>query len=109
MYSITSVVYGIPVNSALSRYLLENYDDPEYEIDGFTELYHGGIAGRMCGFIGAELSTWDETEDLVRVSGLRMQPTDEERQKVDNMIAALPQGLRDVAADPDVYLVFSSS
>lgn len=119
MYSIVQVIYGtyVPHNSHIQSEIPRLLDEDGRECcpDGwmddeepFTTHYHGGSEYPPC-WVGVTLCEFDEATDAIKVSDLRLTPTDEQRYQTQQLMDQLPQSIRDILPPVDVYFVFCSS
>ena len=117
MYTIGNIVYGVPINEALSNLLLDwkkNLTEEEYaekfnedgQLIGFNMLYHGGADG-LVGYCGVGLGDFDEI-DSVLISELPY-PTEEQIREAQTKIDALPNEVKELIDEPGHYIVWSSS
>lgn len=120
MYSIQSIIYGVPITEAVSNYFMTRNDPEEY---GFTTLYHGGASG-FVGFCGVQLGEdLDECGNFTRidqktiiqynVEGKQqialLNPTDEQKLEAQKKVDALSEELRSLCPAIGTYLIYSTS
>lgn len=67
MYAIATIIYGIPITSALSR--KADKDEMYLEECGFEMLYSGGAEDDV-GYMGYKCGEFDECADAIRFSEL---------------------------------------
>jgi hypothetical protein len=102
MYAELTVVYGVPWTANLAR----KYDEPEEF--GFSTLYSGS-AEFFPGYLGEVLWRTDETTNFFALTDVPTQPTDEQKEKVDAAVAALPDEVKKELPSIDVYFIWSTS
>ena len=130
MYSITDVIYGIPLTEELSLFFHEMDCEPENV--GFETLYTGS-GDFPPGYLGVSLDGWDECSAYRKASDLKMQPTQQQKDEYQAKLKAMHTDAKELFAelkeensdldDPqkiyenfvkllpeiDVYLIFSTS
>lgn len=112
--AVVTAIYGVPINQAIHNKMLEMEEDPDsgwFEDKngtcGFTTLY-SGHAMRTVGYCGVKLDGFNEFKD-VRVSKLKLEPTDKQKKEAQERIDALPEAFDDLVGDPDVFFVMSTT
>lgn len=115
-YVIGNIVYGCPINDALSTLIeqvemdeahpLSEYYDDDYPL-GF-ETYYSGHAYGTVGAFGVSLGRINECSN-VRVGDLTLEPTEEQKADVEKRFAELPKAVRDLCDPLDTYIVWSTS
>lgn len=115
MYSIVTVIYGVPLNIAVSRKInsWESDEDSPWSEDndgtcGFVATYHDG-SSELIGYCGVELDTFDECRSSRKVSELNLQPTKEQVVEAKDKIAKLHPALHDLIDEESIYFIFSTS
>ena len=127
MYSISNVIVGVPLTSALDKLLREweVNDDPrwrEWEDLGFETFYHGG-ADQAMGFCGVHLGRFDECGEYILVNGdklnyvgfhggsrvIPLKPTVEQEAEAKAKVDALDPEIRKLCPEFGVYIVQSTS
>ena len=117
MYSIGTVIYGVPIDKKLDKALEKlGYDDPE--VLGFVVLY-SGVAEHTVGYIGVALSEFNVIDDmridvdaLELVTGkdrLSFDPTMNQISDAEALINALPDKVKKILRPPAVHLIWSTS
>ena len=120
MYSIQTIIYGIPLTPEIHKLLESLKLDAEGE--GFTILYSGS-SQYMPGYCGVELGQLDEAADYVRIETDKMVcisrdggndsfalwPIPTTLAEANKMMAALREDIRKIAPPPGVYLIYSTS
>lgn len=125
MYSIGTIIYGIPINEAISARIRaweegldgEGNDLPDdgeerwFEDNegtcGFTTQYHGSADG-LVGFCGVELCQMNESKD-VNVKDLILVPTPKQIKEAEEKLALLHSELRALGDEVGVYIIWSTS
>ena len=107
-YAKALVVYGIPMDSALFDAFGGHDEEPEDF--GFQSLYSGS-SNITPGYYGIVLDKFDETKDVMDVSRLHLQPSDEEMQEFGKMLRdkPLPDWILEASMDVGVYFVWFTS
>jgi len=105
MYSIVTVIYGIPITPEVSALSVEDPD--ELEDFGYTIQYHGNSSDTV-GYCGVELDSFNECQTALSVDKIKTTPTEE--QKLESfrrvhMLSAKHRG----SAKIGVYYIFSTS
>ena len=119
MYSIITVIYGIPLTQELEERNSDLIDaDPEesdptihedMEEYGF-EIMYTGSGNHTPGYCGVELSEFDECSDsYLPISEVAMVPTDEQKAEAHAKIEALDDRFKDLLPAVSVYFIFSTS
>ncbi len=129
MYSIQTVIYGIPITVAVAEKIIEMENDPnsgwfedEHGVCGFTILYSGS-ADYIVGYCGVSLGELDECGDYVsykdegflEYSGMNsirrisLKPTQEQESQALQAIKLLPKELLPFCKPIGVYFVYSTS
>lgn len=120
MYSITNIIYGVPLTKKISAQIEaweENEEEEKWFEDergtcGFTILYHGG-ADQHIGYCGVELDEFDEASFYIKPSNLNTDPTQaqiEEAQKLYKQLQPeLKQILEHEGVKLDIYYIHSTS
>lgn len=128
-YPIATVVYGVPLTEAICDIVIpldaENYDDFErghavWDVDdllfgnpkmgglGFESLYSAGPDDdKTAGYLGVAL--WSDAYWELAAERFTLQPTDEQKKEVADLIESLPQWFRKQLPEPTVCLVWSDS
>jgi hypothetical protein len=102
MYAILTVIYGVPWTAELAA--------KEYEPDEFGfETKYSGSATFFPAFLGEELWETDETTNFFALTDVLIEPTDEQREKVNAAVAALPDEIRKELPPVGVYFIWSTS
>ena len=134
MYSMADVIYGIPITRRMDRWLQEHMDDEDVQTEEFEELgfcvQYSGNADHQCGFLGELLAGMDVINPVEmlrdskgRIIALRVStnalatstkdfdlcPTSEQVEKTLADYNKLPEGLKEVAPKPGIYIVWSTS
>lgn len=108
MYSIGTVIYGIPITEDITKVASDRDEELDKEDGGyFTTLYHGGSYHEV-GYLGIELASFDECADF-KLEDIIRAPTDEQTMEVVKAFNELPIEYKDVAPDIAVWVVFSTS
>lgn len=117
MYSIITVIYGLPLTNKASAALEEMNIDPS---NYFSTLYHGG-ADYAPGYIGVLLGEFNECSGALRVLSNGIQTnsgkliakfvtTADQKKEAENMIANLSNEIRNVLpSEIGIYFIFSTS
>lgn len=112
--AIVSVVYGVPLNEAVSKKIREwEAEDDERWTDertgqcGFTTLYSAS-GDDLFGYCGVELCQLESYANE-KLSALKTVPTELQKAEAERLVAALNPKLRKLAGDIDVYLVWHDS
>lgn len=110
-YSRVSVIYGVPLTEncieLIHKWEMDPTSDKWTEDNegacGFTDLYTAG--GPRAGYCGVEL---DELKayDNQPVNDVRMKPTEEEKKKAKELVAALDPELRGLTGDIGLYFIW---
>lgn len=125
MYSITNVIFGIPLNTPgdgdpkTSAYRLPNPDkSDELELaladeqpEGFYSFYHGGSDIGPHAF-GVLLGAFDECHHHLDVDKLTLKATPAQIAEFNQMLADLDDDLRkevEAYGEPRTFLLFSTS
>ena len=118
MYSIVNVIYGIPITDEIEKRNQELLDaDPneedeslgeELECYGFETFYSGSHSG-IVGYLGVELSDFDECHSYLKFKDLKFEPTPAQKAEAEKKIANLDNRFKDVLPEIGVYLIFSTS
>jgi len=117
MYDIMTYAYGVPYTEEIAKALGATQDEGDedpadvtydpLEDHGF-EFYYSGSADFPPGFMGEGL--WEGPSWEVKVTQLaQLQPTDEQRAKVDEQYEKFPDWLKEVAPKPAMIEVWSTS
>lgn len=108
MYSIVTVVYGVPIRQAALDEVESLGIEPS-DIGIITQ--YSGSGDEIPAYCGVELSEFDEATDMaLPISSIRHTPTSKEIAKATAAVAALPSSVRKRIKDKlDTYYVFSTS
>lgn len=111
--AIGNIVYGIRCTDAMREKAKElglidlgsqYFPRASYEALGFTVAYHPyGDQPIWCGVV---LDTvWDLND--VRFNSIKHESTEAQQEFVRGLIAALPEALREMAGEPDVWFIWA--
>lgn len=108
------MIFGVRCSSEMRKKAEElgfistvlRYDREGYENLGFTVAYHGYADQPI--WCGVRLDAADDGND-VRLSEIRLVPTEEERAEALSLIEDLPEEIRDLAGEPEVWMIWSGS
>lgn len=121
MYSIQTIIVGVPITSKVAEAIEKSKKDAE-EL-GFEVLYHGGSDG-LVGYCGVQLGDdLDECGDWTRIDQGRIHQhherlpdqvavtvaTPEQEQEARRKVDALPSSVRKACQEFGIYIVYSSS
>ena len=113
--AIGNIVYGIPCTYEMREKAKElglidesgpYFPRASYEALGFTVGYHPYSDYPI--WCGVVLDTVEDGNDTL-FSDLRREPNSEERAETAAEIAALPEALRELAGEPNVWFIWSGS
>lgn len=104
MYSIVTVIYGIPITQEISA--LEDGGD-ELENAGYETQYHGASPD-VVGYCGVELDSFTECQTALLVDNIKITPTEEQKLEGFRKVHALTAKYRG-SAEIGVYYIFSTS
>ena len=114
MYSIASIIYGVPltkeVSDKIDEYELresEKWSEQEDGVCGFRVLHHG-MANKRVGFSGVDLDSFSDADDFVDLSTLNFKPTIEQVYEAGRLVEALDPELRELCPPIGVYVVWST-
>ena len=116
MYSIMTVIYGIPLSEEISK-LIDDDTLPEDDsglgsgdstVCGFTELYHGS-SDQHVGYCGVEISEFNECVDYIAADTLVLTATDEQKAEGQALVDRLDQRILSIAPPIGVYIIPSTS
>jgi len=107
MYTIGHMIYGAPITKEICA-LAEERDEEIDVHDGgyFTDLYNGG--GEPAGYIGIELTTFDECSP-VNCKGFSDHLTSFQVAEVTRLLDTLPKPYRDILPDIGRWIVWGTS
>jgi len=107
-YTKGTFIFGVPLTPDIATKAWELGFEGDAEEYGFTDLY--SASGEGTGYCGARLCGVDECSN-VRVSSLKLAPTDDDKREFARLWGAVPERLRDVLGEPDpqVWLVWHSA
>lgn len=113
--AIVNIVYGIRCTKGMRDKAEElglidvtgpYFPRASYEALGFTVGYHGFCDQPI--WCGVRLDSFSDGNDEL-FSKIECKPTDEQREEVRAKIAALPEALREMAGEPDVWFIWGGS
>jgi hypothetical protein len=114
MYSIATVIYGVPLTEKILKKIDEWEDqgsDKWHENSdgpcGFTKLYSG--SSHAAGYCGIRLDEFDEACDFVDPSKLKMKPTKSQMSVAKEFYKNLDPELQKLCEPLGVYFVWSTS
>jgi hypothetical protein len=115
MYEIFDIVWGIPYTEEIEEAFakmegctVEELDPYNLEEEYGFELLYSGHADFTPGFMGESLDAgayWEMNVQKIKT----LQPTNEQRDKVQKMFDALPEEIKVVASPIDFYTIWSTS
>ncbi len=117
-YAIGYVVYGIPYSYDIAKAIASNNKDEDYDVtadnadeiaenESWFEFRYSGN-GEPPGWCGVVLDRIDECNNL-KVSELNFQPSDMQKKTAEDKINNLPEYVRKVSNQADVYILWGSS
>lgn len=107
MYVIGHVIYGAPVTQEVTDLAESRNESLDEEEDGyFAMFYHGG--GEPAGYIGIELTSFDECGDLTFTS-IDRKPSDAQIERAEKKIVQLPREYQDALPKTQRWIVWSTS
>ena len=114
MYTIGSLIYGIPIDKGLSK-AYQEYDETGDEDgffleDSFKVLYHGSSTHEV-GYLGVLLKEFNAIQDPMLLSSFTSKAvvTDKQKEEVKRKFDLLPDILKKACKEPDFYIVWSTS
>lgn len=117
MYDIYTIVWGIPYTEKLRDAIVKEIPDWAEDIDcaydeleqyGFDFEYTGHVPDITPGYFGAVLDSDASWElDVKKIKAL--EPTEEQKQQVQEDFDKLPQWIKDAAEPIDIYTIWSTS
>lgn len=103
-YAIFGVMYGIPLTSEDNQDITDIRElMNELEPPGFESYYSGNADVEPCAF-GVNLCDFDECVDHIKVSDLKLVPTQEQIDEYNGYVENLKQYLED--SDPDIASIY---
>lgn len=102
------IIYGVPVTEKLYREIFDSEECPIMDFGVFVEEEEDVEIEdtQTVGWFGVSMAEFDEFNNLQLSKVATMRPTEKQVAKMEEKIASLPEGARNLLPIPDVYVVW---